>query len=167
MRPVGIEETIHRALAKLAMRVAGDQAKTSCGNLQLCAGLESGIEGEIHNVGHRILERVRERREETEEEAATEAEKKEGGGGIAACLNYLTIETGKTEKEAEDGLEEALGMDTQEDVGSKGEEGGGGTQQALEALEFLTQEAEPSGTTLVDACNGFNELIRLVMLWTV
>ena len=43
-------------------------------------------------------------------------------------------------------------------MGSKGEEGGGGTQRALEALEFLTQDAEPSGTTLVDARNGFNEL---------
>ena len=29
---------------------------------------------------------------------------------------------------------------------------------------FLTQEADPSGTMLVDACNGFNKLIRLVML---
>ena len=45
--------------------------------------------------------------------------------------------------------------------------GGGRTQQALEALEFLTQDAEPSGTTLVDARNGFNELSRLAMLWTV
>ena len=45
--------------------------------------------------------------------------------------------------------------------------GGGGTQRGLEYLEFLTQEAEPSGTTLVDARNGFNELIRLAMLWTV
>ena len=51
--------------------------------------------------------------------------------------------------------------------GSEGEEGGGGTQRPLEALEFLTQDAEPSGTTLVDARNGFNELSRLVMLWTV
>ena len=33
--------------------------------------------------------------------------------------------------------------------------------------QFLTQEAEPSGTTLVDARNGFNELSRLAMLWTV
>ena len=38
---------------------------------------------------------------------------------------------------------------------------------ALGALEFLTQEAESSGTTLVDARNGFNELIRLEMLWIV
>ena len=50
---------------------------------------------------------------------------------------------------------------------SEGEEGGGGTQRALEALDFLTQEADPISTTLIDARNGFNELIRLAMLWTV
>ena len=44
---------------------------------------------------------------------------------------------------------------------------GGGTQRALGALEFLTQDAEPSGTTLIDTRNGFNELSRLAMLWTV
>ena len=51
MQPVGIEETLHRALAKLIMREAGDQAKTACGNLQLCEGLDSGIEGATHAVG--------------------------------------------------------------------------------------------------------------------
>ena len=49
-------------------------------------------------------------------------------------------------------------------MGIEGEEEGGGTQRSLEALEYLTQEAEPSVTTLVDACNGFNELSRLEML---
>ena len=34
-------------------------------------------------------------------------------------------------------------------------------------LRILTQDAEPSGKTLVDAHNGFNELSRLAMLWTV
>ena len=58
-------------------------------------------------------------------------------------------------------------MEVEEDVGSEGEEGGGGTQRALEALEFLTQEAEPSGTMLVDARNGFYKLSRLAMLRTV
>ena len=43
----------------------------------------------------------------------------------------------------------------------------GETQRALGALEFLTQNTEPSGITLVDACNGFNELIGLVILWTL
>ena len=43
VHPVVIGETFHRALAKLVMRSAGDQAKTECGNIQLCAGLEAGI----------------------------------------------------------------------------------------------------------------------------
>ena len=52
-------------------------------------------------------------------------------------------------------------------MGSEGKEEGGGTQRALEALELFTKDAEPSGTTLVDARNGFNELSCLAMLWTV
>ena len=43
VRPVGIGEMLRRALAKLAMRADGDQAKTVCGNLKLCAGLKAGI----------------------------------------------------------------------------------------------------------------------------
>ena len=35
LRPMGIGETLHRALDKLVMRAASDQAKTACGNLQL------------------------------------------------------------------------------------------------------------------------------------
>ena len=49
----------------------------------------------------------------------------------------------------------------------KGEEGGGGTQLALESLEFLIQEAELIRTTLVDARNGFNELSCFAMLCSV
>ena len=55
----------------------------------------------------------------------------------------------------------------EEDTGREGEEGGDGNQRALGDLEVLTQDAEPSGTTLVDARNGFNELSHLAMLWTV
>ena len=60
-----------------------------------------------------------------------------------------------------------LEMEFEGDRGSKVKEEGGGTQRALGSLEFLTQEAEPSVTTLVDARNGFNELSRLAMLWNV
>ena len=49
----------------------------------------------------------------------------------------------------------------------EGEEDIEGTLMTLGALEFLTQEAKPSGTTLIDARNGFNKLIRLKMQWTV
>ena len=79
---MGIGETLRRALAKLVMRAAGDQAKTACGNLQLCAGLDAGIEGATHAVGQRSLARVRARRDKTEEEEAAEDEEKEGGGEI-------------------------------------------------------------------------------------
>ena len=64
---MGIGETLCRALAKLVMRAAGDQAKTACGNLQMCAGLKAGIEGATHAVGQRRLALVRARREATEE----------------------------------------------------------------------------------------------------
>ena len=58
-------------------------------------------------------------------------------------------------------------MEVNEDEGSEGEDGVRGTQRALEALKFLTQEAELSGTPLVDSRNGFNKLSRLAMLWTL
>ena len=51
VRPVGIGETLRWALDKLVIRAAGYQAKTACGNLQLCAGLEVGIAGATHSVG--------------------------------------------------------------------------------------------------------------------
>ena len=58
VRPVVIGETLCRALDKLVMRADTEKAKTACGNLQLCTGLESGIEGATHTVGKRRLERV-------------------------------------------------------------------------------------------------------------
>ena len=62
VRPVVIGETLCRAFAKLFMRAEGDEAKTACGNLQLCAGLEVGKEWATHAVGQRRLERMRARR---------------------------------------------------------------------------------------------------------
>ena len=94
-------------------------------------------------------------------------EEGEAAEGIAARLVNLNIETATTEGEAAEGLAVDLDMEVDEERDSKGEEVGGGTQRALEALEFLTQEADPSGTTLVDACNGFNKLNRLAVPWTV
>ena len=66
VRPVDIGETLRRALTKLVMRAAGDQAKTACGNLQLCAGIKAGIEGATHAIGQRRVERVRARTVEEE-----------------------------------------------------------------------------------------------------
>ena len=62
-------------------------------------------------------------------------------------INNFRIETAGTEEEAAEGLAAALKMKVEEDRGS--EEEGGGFQRALGDLKFLTQEAEPSGNTLV------------------
>ena len=61
------------------MRAAEEQAKTAYGNLQLCAGLEAGIEGSTHALGQRRFERVRVRRveEEGEEDAAAVAQEED------------------------------------------------------------------------------------------
>jgi hypothetical protein len=52
IRPIGIGETWRRAIAKCILKVAGKDAKETCGIDQLCAGLESGIEGAIHAMNH-------------------------------------------------------------------------------------------------------------------
>ena len=133
---MGIGETLRRPLDKIVMRAAGDQAKTACGNLQLCAGLEAGIKGATHAVGQSRLERVRGRRQE--EEAKEPTEEEEESGGVLTKINNLTIETAGMEEEAAEKLTAALEMEIEEDRGSEGEEGGEGTQRALGALEFLT-----------------------------
>ena len=43
----------------------------------------------------------------------------------------------------------------------------GGVMLALEATGFQTHDEEPGGTTFVDAWNGFNDLSRLALLYTV
>ena len=86
---------------------------------------------------------------------------------MEAQLNNLIIETVGTEEEEAEGLAATLKIEVEEDKGSEVEEEGWGDQRALGALEFLTQEAEQSGTMIVDAHNGFNNLSRLEMLWTL
>ena len=53
VRPVGIGEMLLQVLVKLVIRSSVNQANTVCGNLQLCTGLDAGIEGETHAVGQR------------------------------------------------------------------------------------------------------------------
>ena len=107
VRPLGIWETLHRSLDKLIKRAAGDQAKTACGNLQLCIGLNSGIEVATHAVGQQRFERVR--RERNEEEAGS-AEVEEESENFYGLLNNLTIETAVTEEDAAEGLKAILDM---------------------------------------------------------
>ena len=105
-----IGKMFFRALAKLVMMAAGD-SKTACGNLQLCTGLESGIEGSTHTMGQRRLERSRVRRSKEEAEASDVEDYTES---VAAVLDNLTIETEGIEEESAEGLEAALGMEVEE-----------------------------------------------------
>ena len=57
--PYGDRGDTLRDLDKLVITVVGEQAKTECGNLQLCVDLEAGIEGENQAVGKQRLERLR------------------------------------------------------------------------------------------------------------
>ena len=98
MVPVGIGEMLRRSLAKLITREAGDQAKTACGNLQVCVGLEAGIEGATHAVGRRRLERTKMIR--SVEEAVSVEEEERERENLVECLNNITVETEGTEEEA-------------------------------------------------------------------
>jgi hypothetical protein len=49
-RPVGIGEIYRRLWAKCLLKAIGSQATAACGNYNLCAGLQAGIEGAIHAV---------------------------------------------------------------------------------------------------------------------
>ena len=112
------------------MRASGDQAKTACGNLHLCAGLEAGIEAATHALGQRRLDRLSSR--QIEEEAGSSGEEEETDR-VAAMMGNLRIETAGTEAEAEEVLETALNTDIEVEDGDvvEGEEGGGATQRAL------------------------------------
>ena len=55
--PVGIGEMLRRDITKLIMRATEDQAKPVCGSLQLCAVIESGIEGATYTMVQRCRKR--------------------------------------------------------------------------------------------------------------
>jgi len=48
VRPIGIGSSWRRLLAKILLLLAGESATEACGADQVCAGLQSGIEGAIH-----------------------------------------------------------------------------------------------------------------------
>ena len=55
-RPVGIGSIWLRYIAKLLLAETAAEAKSECGCLQLCAGLEAGTEGGLHSVHAKMEE---------------------------------------------------------------------------------------------------------------
>ena len=107
-----IGEMLLWALSKIGMRAARDQAKTECGNLQLCIGLKAGIEGDTHAVGQQRLERSKVR---WREEEARTSDKEGDTESVVTVFDNLNTETAVTEEEAAEGLEDALRMDIEEE----------------------------------------------------
>eukprot|EP00956_Cyclotella_meneghiniana_P019771 scaffold34349_cov35-Cyclotella_meneghiniana.AAC.1 len=50
VRPIHVGEIYQRLWAKQNIASSGESAKVACGNVQLCAGLEAGVEGNLHAV---------------------------------------------------------------------------------------------------------------------
>ena len=87
----------------------------------------------------------------------------EGDGGAS---NYIIIVMEEMEV-GEEGIYMGVAADTEDDDAVAEVGGIGGDLLALEATGILTQDTEPSGTTIIDVHNGFNDLSRLAMRWTV
>ena len=88
---------------------------------------------------------------------------------MVARINNLTIETEGIEEEAAEIFTVVQEMEVEEEREDlvEGEYKGDGNLRALGALEFLTKDAETTRTMIVDARNGFNDMSRLAMLWTM
>ncbi|KAI2490762.1 hypothetical protein MHU86_23809 [Fragilaria crotonensis] len=136
-RPVGIGEVYRRLWAKCLLKAIGSQATAACGNFNLCAGLQAGIEGAVHAVRDVFADPSVIPAPPPDSQAAdaplTQASEDPPAAPPPIPLADMT-------------LDEAFAA-IADDVG--------------------LSSAEASAVLLVDATNGFNELGRKAMLWTV
>ncbi|KAI2504762.1 hypothetical protein MHU86_9698 [Fragilaria crotonensis] len=136
-RPVGIGEVYRRLWAKCLLKAIGSQATAACGNFNLCAGLQAGIEGAVHAVRDVFADPSLIPAPPPDSQDAdaplTQASEDPPAAPPPIPLADMT-------------LDEAFAA-IADDVG--------------------LSSAEASAVLLVDATNGFNELGRKAMLWTV
>lgn len=138
VRPVGIGEIWQRLLAKLVIADCGDQAKLACGAVQLCAGLEAGIEGALHSVRHRAMDR---------------------NNTFFADLDTCSDDTPHPSSPSP--TTSSVTTPTRNPPGVHSHNTCDSTCPAED------DDLPTDAFTMVDARNGFNELSRLAMLWTV
>ena len=50
IRPIGVGESLRRVIGKVICLITRDDAQTTCGTSQLCAGIKCGMEGAIHTA---------------------------------------------------------------------------------------------------------------------
>ena len=136
-RPVGIGEVYRRLWAKCLLKAIGSQATAACGNFNLCAGLQAGIEGAVHAVRDVFADPSVIPAPPPVSQAA-DAPLTQASEDPPAAPPLIPL--------ADMTLDEAFAA-IADDVG--------------------LSSAEASAVLLVDATNGFNELGRKAMLWTV
>eukprot|EP00957_Ditylum_brightwellii_P101564 7740257-Ditylum_brightwellii.AAC.1 len=111
--PVGIG----RLLAKLVIRATGEEVKTACSSLQLCAGLEASIEGLVYAVAQRRAERwamgPTGTGQDSREEADPDMPEQDGGEEVNPDMPGLFLCSQDTNNKEEEDEEEApaAGMD--------------------------------------------------------
>jgi hypothetical protein len=137
-RPVGIGEVYRRLWAKCLLKAIGSQATAACGNYNLCAGLQAGIEGAVHAVR-----------------------------AVFSDPSLIPPPPPDPPDDAQPG--------TQADADPPPPQAPPPAPEDMtmdEAFASFVEDAgvsadEASAVLLVDAANGFNELGRKAMLWTV
>ena len=160
VRPLGIGEIFRRAIAKCALKVCGEDAKAACGSANLCAGLEAGIEGAIHSVTRRAADGNTMEFGEWEVNDDIFAQMAEAGevqesvpmrrARLAPAAPPIPPTAAVDPPTAED---EADGDD--------------GMPPPSSTAETPVEPPNEEVLLLVDAANGFNNLSRYGMLWTV
>jgi hypothetical protein len=129
-------------------------ARDACGNLQLCAGLQAGIEGSLHAVRAIWPEAAGWTHDRGTDEQPTNIFQ-QLLDGTERELNVATA------MQSED---TAIGSDNDEDQSA------GGVSEAdplaVESSEYNRYEPNTGfGALLVDASNAFNEICRYLMLY--
>ncbi|KAI2507267.1 hypothetical protein MHU86_7103 [Fragilaria crotonensis] len=136
-RPVGIGEVYRRLWAKCLLKAIGSQATAACGNYNLCAGLQAGIEGAVHAVRDAFADPfvlpAPPPEPQDPDDPLTQTPEPPPVTPPHVPLANMTLD------EAFEAIADDVGISS----------------------------AEASAVLLVDATNGFNELGRKAMLWTV
>ena len=152
-RPVGIGEMCRRLMAKSVLATVGGRATSATGNYNLCVGLKAGIEGGVHVIREAMkeaelaVERATYVNEDPSEEDSEESDDGESDGDSSTASRNRVVrwrdeENGDNNSSGDEDLQPYPGMQTYDLM-------------------------NPHGTLCIDARNGFNELNRKAMLWTV
>ena len=148
-RPVGIGELYRRLMAKCVLHTVGGRATNACGNYNLCVGLKAGIEGGVHVIREAMKEA------EYAVERAAHANRAPSPVDSDDSVDEEDVRTDRNGRRVR--------WEDDDDNGLSG-----GEEEATTYPGMQTYDPEnPHGTLCIDARNGFNELNRKAMLWTV